>query len=218
MKWTRLAVPVAALALIAWSAPTALAQTSKKANGTVTAVTGDSITVKDAAGKDMTFTVDKNTEVNTPGGGTKMRAAEAKGEKGVKVEDVIKVGQAIEVTYHDMGGTMHAAALRTIAKVPAEKAPAGPPAKTAHGAVKDVSATSLTITDNEKKDWTFTVDDKTHAIGKGLGTATKGTGGKAPITDLIKTGDNVSVTYHDMGGGTLHAATVRVVTAAPKKK
>jgi hypothetical protein len=87
-------------------------------------------------------------------------------------------------------------------------------AKTTHGTVKDVSASSLTIT-NAGKDMTFTVDDKTHAVGKGLGTATKNTGGKAPITDLIKTGDNVTVTYHDMGG-TLHAAQVHVVAAAKK--
>jgi hypothetical protein len=72
----------------------------------------------------------------------------------------------------------------------------------------------LTIT-SQGKDMTFAVDASTHAVGKGLGTATQPTGGKAPITDLIKTGEEVSVTYHDMGG-TLHAATVRVVTPAKK--
>jgi hypothetical protein len=108
---------------------------------------------------------------------------------------------------------MHAASIRTIAKVPTAK-PASAAAKTAHGTVKDVSASSLTIS-SAGKDMTFTVDSKTHAIGKGLGTATEKTGGKAPITDLIKAGDQVSVTYHDMGG-TLHAATVHVVTATKK--
>jgi hypothetical protein len=213
MKWTRLAVPVAALALIAWSAPTALAQASKKANGTVTAVTGDSLTVKDAAGKDMTFAVDKTTQVNTPGGGTKMRAAEAKGETGVKIDEVLKVGEVVEVTYHDMGGTLHAASIRTMAKMPA---PAGPPAKTVHGVVKDISGTSLTITDTANKDLTFTIDEKTRAVGKGLGTATKETGGKAPLSDLIKPGAKVSVTYHEEGG-TMTASNVLVVTPAPKK-
>lgn len=215
MKWTRLVISLSALLAIAAAAPWASAQGTKKATGTVSAVTGNSVTVKTQSGQDMTFSVDKSTTIVTPGGGHKARAAEAEGKAGLTATDVLKEGQAVEVSYHDMGGgTMHAASIRTMAKVPAEK-PASAATKTAHGTVKDVSASSLTIS-SQGKDMTFTVDDKTHAVGKGLGTATKSTGGRAPITDLIKTGDNVSVTYHDMGGGTMHAASVRVVSAAKK--
>jgi uncharacterized protein DUF5666 len=212
MKWTWLAI-LSALLIIAAGAPSALAQGTKKATGTVSAVTGNSITVKTQSGQDMTFSVDKDTVITTPGGGTKNKAAKAAGKAGVSSTDVLKQGQAVEVSYHDMGGTMHAASIRTIAHVPTEK-PASAASKTAHGTVKDVSASSLTIT-SQGKDMTFTVDASTHAVGKGLGTATESTGGKAPLTDLIKTGDNVTVIYHDMGG-TLHAATVRLATPVKK--
>jgi len=213
MKWIRLAIPLSALVMIAVGAPSALAQGTKKATGTISAVTGNSLTVKTQSGQDMAFSVDKDTVITTPGGGTKTRAAKAEGKAGVPATDLLKEGQAVEVSYHDTGGTMHAASIRTMAKVPAEK-PASAVSKTAHGTVKDVSASSLTIT-SQGKDMTFAVDKSTHVVGKGLGTATQSTGGKAPITNVIKTGEEVSVTYHDMGG-TLHAATVHVVTAAKK--
>jgi uncharacterized protein DUF5666 len=212
MKWIRLAIPLSALVMLAAGATSASAQAAKKADGTISAVSGSSVTVKTSSG-DMTFTVDKDTVITTPGGGTKEKSAKAAGKTGVASSDVLKEGQAVEVSYKETGGTMHATSIRTIAKVPTEK-PASAAAKTAHGTVKDVSASSLTIT-SAGKDMTFAVDATTHAVGKGLGTATKSSGGKAPITDLIKTGEEVSVTYHDMGG-TLHAATVHVVTGAKK--
>ena len=212
MKWIRLAIPLSALVMLAAGAPSASAQGAKKADGTISAVSGSSVTVKTSSG-DMTFTVDKDTVITTPGGGTKEKSAKAAGKAGVASSDVLKEGQAVEVSYKETGGTMHATSIRTIAKVPTEK-PASAVTKTAHGTVKDVSASSLTIT-SAGKDMTFAVDAATHAVGKGLGTATKSTGGKAPITDLIKAGEEVSVTYHDMGG-TLHAASVHVLTAAKK--
>ena len=213
MRWKQVATALCALAMTTVVASSASAQGTKKATGTISAVAGNSITVKTQSGQDMTFSVDKDTVITTPGGGTKSRAAKAEGKGGVASTDLLKEGQAVEVSYHDMGGTMHAASIRTMAKVPTEK-PASAATKTAHGTVKDISASSLTIS-SQGKDMTFTVDATTHAVGKGLGTATKDTGGKAPITDLIKTGDNVTVTYHDMGG-TLHAATVHVVAAVKK--
>lgn len=214
MNWTRGAIALSASLMIAVAASSASAQGTKKATGTVSAVSGSSVTVKTKSG-DMTFSVDKDTVITAPGGGTKAKAAKAEGKAGATASDVLKAGQAVEVSYHETGGTMHAASIRAIAEVPAEK-PASAASKTAHGTVKDVSASSLTIT-SAGKDMTFTVDAKTHAVGKGLGTATKESGGKAPITDLLKAGDEVSVTYHDMGG-TLHAASVHKLTpTAPKK-
>jgi len=71
----------------------------------------------------------------------------------------------------------------------------------------------LTITSSGGKEMTFTVDGSTKFVGKGLGT--KARTGKLTAPDAVSMNDNVSVTYHDMGG-TLHAATVRVVTAAKK--
>jgi hypothetical protein len=213
MKRSRLAIVLIALFTIAIAAPRASAQGTKKATGTISAVSGSSITVKTQSGQDMTFSVDKDTVITTPGGGTKAKAAKAEGKAGVSSADVLKTGQAVEVSYHEANGAMHAASIRTIAAVPTEK-PASAATKTATGTVKDISASSLTIT-SKGTDMTFTIDDKTHAVGKGMGTATQSTGGRAPLTSLVKSGDNVTVTYHDMGG-TLHAASVHVVTAAKK--
>ena len=50
-------------------------------------------------------------------------------------------------------------------------------------------------------------------VGKGLGTkseAAKSAGKALTITDAVHVKDNVQVSYHDMGGGKLHAAQVRV--------
>jgi hypothetical protein len=87
--------------------------------------------------------------------------------------------------------------------------------KTAAGTVKSVSASALTVTDKGGKDWMFTVDDKTKVVAKGAGTKSAKAGGKISITDVVGNGDQVSVTYHDMGGS-MHAASVRVTTAAMK--
>ena len=86
----------------------------------------------------------------------------------------------------------------------------------ATGMIKSVSGTSLTVTSGGKE-MVFTIDSSTKFVGKGLTTKSKG----APMaaTDAVHEGDKVTVSYHDMGG-TMHAASVRVVskgTAAPKK-
>jgi Domain of unknown function (DUF5666) len=207
-----------ALAVVGWLTPHAVAQDTKTAKGTVTNVSGDSITVK-AGAQDMKFTVDSSTTVTAPGAGTKTRKAAAEGGA-PKIADLLKAGTPVEVKYHETGGTMHAASIRTIASagegggaVMSDK----PPAKTASGTVKTVSSSSLTITDGGGKDMTFSVDKDTRAIGKGLGTKGAASGGRLSVTDALAAGDKVSVTYHDMNG-TMHAATVRVTAkAAPSK-
>lgn len=87
---------------------------------------------------------------------------------------------------------------------------------TASGVVKSVSATSLTVTSGAKE-MTFTIDSTTKFVGKGLGT--KAQKGKLTAMDAVGSNDRVTVTYHDMGGGTMHAANVRVNSKAmaPKK-
>ena len=85
---------------------------------------------------------------------------------------------------------------------------------TASGTVKAVSGSSLTVTAAGGKDMTFTVDNSTKFVGKGLSTKSKGN----PIsaTDAVHEGDRVTVSYHDMAG-TMHAANVRITSSAPKK-
>jgi uncharacterized protein DUF5666 len=95
------------------------------------------------------------------------------------------------------------------------EAQAKPKAMTTSGTVKAVSGNSLTVTAGGK-DMTFTLDGSTKFVGKGLGTKSK----SGPITasDAVAMGDQVKVTYHDMGG-TMHAANVTVTAkAAPAKK
>ena len=182
----------------------AQAQPTKTVSGTISEIAADAITVK-ADGKDMKFVIDSKTQVITPGGGTKTRAAEATG-KGVGAMDVLKVGQAVEIRYHEEG--MHAASIRTIASVPG---PAGPKAMTATGVVASISGSSLVIK-GASAELTFTVDEKTTVIGTGVGTAgekAKSEGKKPSLSELLHEGDTVSVTYHDVDG-TKHASVVRI--------
>jgi hypothetical protein len=90
-------------------------------------------------------------------------------------------------------------------------------AMTASGTVKSVSASSLTITTKTGED-TFTVDSDTKVTATGAShksEAMKSEKKATQITDFVHEGDTVSVSYHDMGGGTKHAASVRVTS---KKK
>ncbi len=86
-------------------------------------------------------------------------------------------------------------------------------AMTARGTVKMVSASSLTITSGGK-DMMFDVDSSTKVVAKGASTKTaaaKEAGKSLAITDVVKEKDRVTVSYHDMGGGKMHAASVRVM-------
>jgi hypothetical protein len=83
----------------------------------------------------------------------------------------------------------------------------------ASGTVKSVAADSVVVTDKDGKDWTFAVDTATKVIAKGAShkSAEKAAEHeKLMITDMVKTGDKVSVKYHDMDGK-MHAASVRVM-------
>jgi ABC-type Fe3+-hydroxamate transport system substrate-binding protein len=86
--------------------------------------------------------------------------------------------------------------------------------KNAKGTVKTVAADTVTVTDAAGKDWTFAVDAKTKLIASGGShkTAETKSMGKSPlITDLVKEGTKVTVKYHELEGGKMHAAEVRVL-------
>jgi Domain of unknown function (DUF5666) len=214
MRRLLLAVPLAALSVVGWPTTHALAQDTKTARGTVTAMAADSVTVK-VGTTDMKFNVDEKTSVEAPGAGGKARQAVTAGKAGAKLADVLKVGEAVEVSYHDMGGTRHAAMIRRVSTV----GDAGVPAKTSRGRVTAVSATSLTISGSANGGatftQTFTIDPKTNVTGRGAGTAAAAKGGKTAATDLIGVGDMASVTYREEGT-TLHASSVRVTTKVTK--
>ncbi|MEO5896197.1 MAG: DUF5666 domain-containing protein [Vicinamibacterales bacterium] len=184
----------------------ASAQPTKNVKGTITAVSASSITVKGPDG-DVTLMINGQTRVTSPGGSTATKAARVEGKAGVVVTDILKTGQAVDIDYHEQG--MHAAAIRTIARVPTPGASA-PKAQTVSGVVSAVSGTSLTVKGTEE--WTFTADAKTTVSGAGVGTASKkltDAGKKPTLLELVHEGDTVSVTFREVDGAK-HAAVVRI--------
>lgn len=215
MRRTVLTLPLAALALVAWLTPTAMAQDSKSARGTVTAMAANSITVK-AGEREMKFTLNEKTVVTAEGGSTATRAAEAAGKSGPKLTELVKVGDAIEVSYREAGGAMTATRIRKVASPGSGGGSTSDEgSETANGTVDTVSASSLTITGSAPGGGgatfkqTFSIDPTTKVIGEGVGTAAAAKGGKASITDLVKTGARVTVTYRKKGTS-LVASEVRV--------
>jgi hypothetical protein len=110
----------------------------------------------------------------------------------------------------------------TAAKPPATKSteqkPAAPKAMTAAGTVSAVAPDSLSVK-GKTDSWTFVIDSKTEVTAKGATHKTlalKADGKTPTLTDFVKNGDTVSVSYHD-ANGSKHASVVRVTMAAPKK-
>jgi hypothetical protein len=200
------------------------AQETKTAQGTVTAVSGSSITIK-VKDREMTFAVDDKTEFTARGASTKTRAAKAEGKSGPLLTDIVKVGQGVEVRYHEQG--MHAASIRvlagpTVGRTSEEGKQSGTGkagAQTATGTVSAVTGTSLTIK-GTAGEMTFVITDKTKAVGPGIGTAARKkeeAGEKTVITDFVATGDTVQVRYRDEAG-TKTASEVRVTKKGAVKK
>ena len=113
MRRTTLRLSLAAFTLVGFFGVSLTAQDTKDARGTVTAMSADSITVK-AGEREMKFTVDGKTVLTAEGAGTAAREAAAAGKGGPKLAEFVKVGDAVEVAYHETGGTMHAARIRRI--------------------------------------------------------------------------------------------------------
>ena len=220
MRRTILALSLVGVCLVGWSSVPASAQDTKSARGTVTAMAADSITVK-AGEREMKFSVDGKTTVVATGGGTATRKAEAAGTPGPKLSDLVKVGDAVEISYHEMGATLHAASVRRVASPGSGGGStsddrAATRVETATGTVDSISGTMLVISGTMSGGTfkqTFTIDGETKVVGEGAGSAAAAKGGRIAITDIVKTGDRVSVSYHKMGT-TLHAAEVRLMQRA----
>ena len=217
MRRTILGRSLAVVTLVGWLVAPALAQETKSARGSVTAITGNSLTVK-AGASEMKFTIDGKTVLTAEGAGTADRKAETAGKPGPKLSDFIKVGDAVEVSYHETGGALHAANVRRVSSAggggggTTSTAPAQPRSETANGTVESLSGTTLTITGSTSGGTTkqsFTVDGKTKVVAVGAGTAASAAGGKVSISDHVGVGDQVTVTYTPTGT-ILHADEVRV--------
>jgi acyl-coenzyme A thioesterase PaaI-like protein len=194
-------------------APVASAQ-GKVVRGKVVAVGTDTVTVN-VAGSDMTFKVDKETDLIARGAGTAQRKAEQEGAPGVMLGKFVKPGEGVEVHYKEAAGVMMATEIRAGISVPAA-AEAAAPTGSAKGAVTALAADSIGV--KGETEWTFKVDSKTVVIGRGVGTLTKKfkEQGKAPmITDLVGVGDSVVVSFKEVAGA-MQATEIRIVSKAAK--
>lgn len=105
-------VALSVLALSIAAQPVSLHAQAKSASskamsssGTVKSVSGSQLVVS-ANGKDMTFMLDTTTKFTGKGLTTK-----SKGQP-MAATDAVHEGDRVTVSYHDMGGTMHAASVR----------------------------------------------------------------------------------------------------------
>jgi hypothetical protein len=81
--------------------------------GTVKTVAADSIVVTDKDGKDWTFVVDKTTKAYAKGGSHMADEKKASGET-MLITDSVKVGDKVNIKYHEMGEKKHAASVRVL--------------------------------------------------------------------------------------------------------
>ena len=109
----RMVVTSSVLALLVSLVVPVYAQDTKEARGTVSAIAGDTVTVK-AGTQELKVMVDAKTTIVTEGGGTATRAAVAKGAAGPKLGELLKVGEAVEVSYRESGGALYATNVRRV--------------------------------------------------------------------------------------------------------
>ncbi len=171
----------------------AVVSADKWVRGKVTAVGADSVTVM-FKGKEMKFAVTSDTDVQGRGLGTAQRRA-----GGVKLSEAVKVGDGVEVHYAEGGGTMRATDIRT--GLTTGEATSEDTGDSASGRVTALTAGSLTIKSGSGE-MTFAVDPKTRVLAAGAGGATqqaRAAGSGPTIADLLKTGEEVVVTYRSTG-------------------
>jgi hypothetical protein len=211
MKSTLVVLTFTALSVIWGPTASALAADARVAKGTITAIGGQSLTVK-VGEHDMAFTIDAGTLVQARGAATTASRFAAAGKPGPHLIDLLHTGQAVAVRYRDMAGSLRASEIKAISKAPSTDDHAD---MRSTGVVKSIGADWLTINGNSGGggtfEQTFKVDPKTKVFAKGAGTAVAATGGKAPFSELVSNGDLVTVSYHKQGTSLL-ASGVHVTT------
>jgi hypothetical protein len=126
----------------------------------------------------------------------------------------LKVGEAVEVSYREAAGALHATNIRRVSSAgggATSDQRAAEKSESASGTVTAVSQTSLSISGSSSGGATFTqtytIDGNTRVVAEGAGTASAK--GKVTITDLVSKGDRVTVVYVP-SGTTVRATEVRV--------
>jgi hypothetical protein len=212
MKPTITALALTTLSMF-WGTAPAVAGDTKVARGTIASMAGQSVTVT-VGDRDMTFRIDSKTFVEVRGGSTKTKLAAVHNRAGVHLDEVLTKGQPVAVTYNDLAGSLHATEIKAIPMAGAARAPE----KRSDGVVQAIGSDWITIHGSSgggaSFEQTLKIDPKTMVWAKGAGTAMAARGGRAPLTDLVKSGDHVSVSYHVMGND-LVASDLRVTNKAP---
>lgn len=120
-------IAVGVLGVLLLSAPVFAQDTTAKpaaektltATGVVSAVTADTLKVK-VKDTEWTFTVDKDTRVS--GTGASRKTAELKSDgKPTVITEYVKVGDSVNVKYHEKGTTKHAADVSIRSSLPGKK-------------------------------------------------------------------------------------------------
>jgi hypothetical protein len=114
-------------------------------------------------------------------------------------------------------GGLFAAAVLVVAAVPGGLLAQGGKTMNTTGVVSAVTPGSIAIK-VKAEEMKFVVDKDTAVMAKGAthkSLAMKADGKSTMLTDFVKTGDTVTIAYHDMGN-MKHAATINVLTAPPK--
>jgi hypothetical protein len=215
MKVTVIALTLTALSVIWGPTPSAFAG-DKVATGTITNIGGKSLTVK-VGDQSMAFDVDTRTTVQARGASSKASRLAAAGKAGPHLSDVLQPGQSVAVTYSEMAGALRASEIKAIPKAAAHVNTSASEDRRAIGIVKSVGAGWITIGGKSgggaSFEQTFKVDPKTMVFAKGAGTAVAAKGGRAPFSELVTSGDRVSVSYRK-AGNELFAVNVHVTTKA----
>ena len=220
MKRTLLALAVAALGIVTWPASDLFAQSNNhdtnRTRGTIAALAGNSITLK-VRDQEMKFEVTSATVVEARGAGTKERAAKAAGKAGPKLDEVVKAGEAAEISYVETeSGALRATHIRRVSSAGASSEPK-PSEMISSGVVKSLTDNSVTISGSSgggaKFTQSFNVDGTTRVVAKGGGTAAAANGGKLALSKIVSEGDRVSVSYHE-AGTSLMASQIRVTLKA----
>ena len=213
MRSTVIALTLAALSVFWGPAASTFAADAKVAKGTITAIGGQSLTVK-VGDRDMAFDVDNATRVTARGASTKATRLAATGKTGPHLADVLRTGQAVAVTYSDMAGSYHASDITAIPKAPK---PDANDDKRSNGIVKALGPDWITINGRSgggaSFEQTFKIDPHTMVWVKGASKAVAAKGGKAPFADLVGNGDHVSISYRKAGDALL-ASEMHVTTKA----
>ena len=201
MRSILVVLSISALSVLGSTAPAFASGDRQIASGTVTSMGATSLTVK-VGDQDMKFSVDSKTLVEVRGGSTKSAQAAASGKPGPHLEELIKTGQPVTVTYTGTPGSLHATTIKAVRTVPGATA-AGDASMMSEGIVKAMGADWITVSGKSGGgstfEQTFKIDAATRVFAKGAGTAAAAKGGKAAFKDLVASGDHVSVSYHAQG-------------------